>query len=71
MKNIFPSILLLTGGSLAVVFNKFAAGVAMAWQRWLTGKEYDALPYRLGYVILGGVFVVMGLMGLLGYLDIQ
>ncbi len=71
MKNLFPGVLLLAFGAVSVIFNRWAAGLAAAWQRWLTGDEHDELPYRLGYIIIGAVFVVMGLMVLAGYLSVR
>ena len=69
--NVFPSLLIITGGLVSVIFNKPASRLALAWQRWLTGKEYDEFPMRLGYVILGMSLIITGTLGLLGYLDIH
>ncbi|HEX8191067.1 MAG TPA: hypothetical protein VF586_22095 [Pyrinomonadaceae bacterium] len=71
MRNVFPSLLIITGGLVSVIFNKAASRLWLAWQRWLTGKEYDEFPMRLGSIIGGVSLIVTGALGLLGYLDIH
>jgi hypothetical protein len=71
MMNMFPSLLIIAGGLVSIIFNKPASRLWATWQRRVTGKEYDEFPMRLGSIILGGSFIVTGALGLLGYLEIR
>lgn len=54
-------------GIAAIIFNKRFARGAVAFQYRLTGKRYQEVYFRIGYIAIGAVFVIEGLSSLLGY----
>jgi hypothetical protein len=53
-------------GAAAVVLNKFVGRTAVAWQRFLTGKEYDEIVCRGVYIVLGMFSAIFGLAAAFG-----
>lgn len=60
--------ILIIAGLASIVFNKGAARIAIAFQRLMTDKEYDEVPFRLGYVLFGASLFATGLLMTLGYI---
>ena len=64
--NDFAGWLLLVFGAAAVVFNNFIGRTAVAWQRRLTGQEYDEIVFRAVFIVFGMFFAIFGAAALLG-----
>jgi hypothetical protein len=61
------SLLALLVGVVSIAFNKYFARQGRDLQYAATGNLYNELYFRLGCLIGGFLFIVIGLLGLFGF----
>jgi len=69
--NVIPGVIVTLAGLAAIIFSKRISRGSVRFNEVILGHRFSEAYYRVGYLIGGGVFVVVGLLALFGVVQFR